>query len=85
MFIPAGSVPGRRTVFMSATFDVGSFAFSPGGGPGRFRYESMEVESRLTMEGRVRILRFFTHRVVAKAGCLVEISVLDGSVLGFHC
>nr|KYP75497.1 hypothetical protein KK1_008236 [Cajanus cajan] len=46
---------------------------------------TMEIESKLEMAGRVRVLHFFTHRVYAKAGCRVAIAVSDGSVLGFHC
>ncbi|KAJ0105389.1 hypothetical protein Patl1_17510 [Pistacia atlantica] len=46
---------------------------------------SLEIESRMEMAGRVRVLHVFTHHVEAKSGCRVEISVNDGSVLGFHC
>ncbi|XP_051119120.1 uncharacterized protein LOC127243247 isoform X2 [Andrographis paniculata] len=46
---------------------------------------SMEVESRLEMAGRVRVLHFFTHHVEARADCRVSVSFSDGSVLGFHC
>ncbi|CAN0908840.1 hypothetical protein LINGRAHAP2_LOCUS25493 [Linum grandiflorum] len=45
----------------------------------------MEIESRIRMVGRVRVLNFFTHHVEAKSGCRVAIAVTDGSVLGFHC
>ncbi|KAL5750175.1 hypothetical protein ACOSP7_024778 [Xanthoceras sorbifolium] len=46
---------------------------------------TMEIESRMEMAGRVRVLNFFTHHVKGKSGCRVEIAVSDGSVLGFHC
>lgn len=46
---------------------------------------TMEIESRIQMAGRVRVLHFFTHHVEAKTGCKVVIAVSDGSVLGFHC
>ncbi|XP_022773456.1 uncharacterized protein LOC111315745 [Durio zibethinus] len=46
---------------------------------------TMEIESRMEMAGRVRVLHVFTHHVDAKSGCRVTISVTDGSVLGFHC
>lgn len=46
---------------------------------------TMEIESRMTMAGRVRLLHVFTHHVEAKSECRVVISVNDGSVLGFHC
>ncbi|XP_068667260.1 uncharacterized protein [Aristolochia californica] len=87
MFIPAGKINAGRTVYMSATFSVDSFPFA-GVSPasvGGFRYESMEIESKLKMEGRVRVLHFFTHQVEARSGCVVAVAVTDGSVLGFHC
>ncbi|XP_042480405.1 uncharacterized protein LOC122061257 [Macadamia integrifolia] len=46
---------------------------------------TLEIESRMRMAGRVRVLRFFTHHVEAKTGCRVAVAVSDGSVLGFHC
>ncbi|KAJ4951127.1 hypothetical protein NE237_027959 [Protea cynaroides] len=46
---------------------------------------TLEIESTMRMAGRVRVLRFFTHHVEARAGCRVAIAVSDGSVLGFHC
>ncbi|XWS61599.1 hypothetical protein CRYUN_Cryun07bG0139800 [Craigia yunnanensis] len=46
---------------------------------------TMEIESRMEMAGRVRVIHFFTHHVDAKSGCRVTIAVSDGSVLGFHC
>ncbi|CAA6661118.1 unnamed protein product [Spirodela intermedia] len=71
MFIPAGEIDGGRTQYMAATFDVGSFP--PGGG--------VSDES----EGKVRVLRFLTHRVEAVSWCQVGVSAGDGSVLGFRC
>ncbi|KAL7111834.1 hypothetical protein ACP275_05G114600 [Erythranthe tilingii] len=100
MFIPAGKISAGKTQYMAATFSVRSFPLSsslPPGQPeilgpnvtdglGGFRIgPSMEVESRLEMAGRVRVLHFFTHHVEARADCRVSISVSDGSVLGFHC
>ena len=101
MFIPAGEIDARRTQYMAATFSVQSFPLSAppvtmagptvanGGGVG-FNYgmrvePTMEIESKLEMAGRVRVLHFFSHRVSASAGCRVAIAVTDGSVLGFHC
>ncbi|KAK0587453.1 hypothetical protein LWI29_023051 [Acer saccharum] len=46
---------------------------------------TMEIESRMDMAGRIRVLHFFTHQVKAKSGCRVELAVSDGSVLGFRC
>ncbi|WCJ26527.1 Glycine-rich protein family [Euphorbia peplus] len=60
--------------------------FAGNGFPGGFRVgPTMEIESRIHMVGRIRVLRVFTHHVEAKSGCRVAISVSDGSVLGFHC
>ncbi|XP_027341163.1 uncharacterized protein LOC113854401 isoform X3 [Abrus precatorius] len=99
MFIPAGEIDAGRTQYMAATFSVQSFPLSAparlgptlanGDGVG-FNYglrvePTMEIESKLEMAGRVRVLHFFSHHVQAKAGCRVAIAVTDGSVLGFHC
>lgn len=46
---------------------------------------TLEIESRLVLGGRVRVLHFFTHRARTTADCRVTISITDGSVLGFHC
>ncbi|KAG8363071.1 hypothetical protein BUALT_BualtUnG0007500 [Buddleja alternifolia] len=99
MFIPAGKITAGRTEYMAATFSVQSFpiSISSAGQPesvgptvtdglSGFRVgPSMEVESRLEVGGRVRVLGIFTHHVEARAECRVAISVADGSVLGFHC
>ncbi|PKA59068.1 hypothetical protein AXF42_Ash001161 [Apostasia shenzhenica] len=79
MYIPAGEIDGGRTKYMEAGFSVPSFpvAASPA--------ISMVVESRMRVKGRVRVLRFFTHPVEAKAGCRVAVSASDGSVLRFKC
>ncbi|KAI3468599.1 hypothetical protein Pfo_025262 [Paulownia fortunei] len=97
MFIPAGKIGPGKTQYMAATFSIQSFPLSVAGQPENvgpnvtdglsgFRVgPSMEIESRLEMVGRVRVLHFFTHHVEAKAECRVAIAVSDGSVLGFHC
>ncbi|KAJ4825540.1 hypothetical protein Tsubulata_024840 [Turnera subulata] len=72
---------------------LGGFGLGPGiaagngngNGPGFRVGPTMEIESRIQMAGRVRVLHFFTHHVEAKIGCRVAIAVSDGSVLGFHC
>lgn len=58
--------------------------FGGGLGPGHTG-PTMEIESKIEMAGRVRVLHFFTHHVEARAGCKVNIAVSDGSVLGFNC
>ncbi|XP_057810007.1 uncharacterized protein LOC131024518 [Salvia miltiorrhiza] len=78
MFIPAGKIDAGRTQYMAATFSVQSFPLSLPG-------PTMELESRLEMAGRVRVLHLFNHHVGARADCWVSISLTDGSVLAFHC
>ncbi|XP_027160472.1 uncharacterized protein LOC113761965 [Coffea eugenioides] len=46
---------------------------------------TMEIETRMKLEGRVRVLKVFTHRVDTGVRCGVVIEVTRGSVLGFHC
>ncbi|XP_055819536.1 uncharacterized protein LOC129888610 [Solanum dulcamara] len=98
MFVPAGKINSGRTQYMAATFTVKAFPLTVNGQPesvggptvtdglSAFRVgPSMEVESRLEMAGRVRVLHFFTHHVESKAECRIGISVSDGSVTAFHC
>ncbi|KAM1486267.1 hypothetical protein ACFX2I_000487 [Malus domestica] len=46
---------------------------------------TMQIESRLEMGGRIRVMHFLTHHVEAKYRCEVYIAVSDESVLAFHC
>ncbi|KAL3517301.1 hypothetical protein ACH5RR_024203 [Cinchona calisaya] len=46
---------------------------------------TMEIETWMKLEGRVRVLKVFTHRVDSGVRCGVVIEVTRGSVLGFHC
>ncbi|XP_028757757.1 uncharacterized protein LOC114760803 [Neltuma alba] len=91
MFIPAGHIDAGTTKHMAATFSVQSFPlFTPSSssadGFNEVRVGStMEIESKMMMAGRVKVLYLFSHRVMAKAGCRVAIGVSDGSVLGLHC
>ncbi|XP_043697381.1 uncharacterized protein LOC122648195 [Telopea speciosissima] len=101
MFIPAGTIDAGRTKYMSATFTVQSFPLMvapatttmtmnatptiTNGFDGSRMGPTLEIELRMRMAGRVRVLRFFTHHVEGKAGCRVAVAVSDGSVLGFHC
>ncbi|KAJ1386091.1 Late embryogenesis abundant protein [Sesbania bispinosa] len=88
MFVPAGKIDAGRTEYMAATFTVQSLPLGPGpttvDGPNRLG-PVMEIESRIEMAGRVRVLHLFSHHVEAKAGCRVAIAVSTGSVLGFQC
>ncbi|XP_034708728.1 uncharacterized protein LOC117931772 [Vitis riparia] len=97
MFIPAGKIDAGRTQYMLATFAVKSFpvtqaplsgvtALNDGvGGVGMGMEPTMEIESRMKLVGRVRVLWFFTHTVDSRVSCSVAIEVSNGSVLGFHC
>ncbi|KAB2603902.1 hypothetical protein D8674_041442 [Pyrus ussuriensis x Pyrus communis] len=68
---------------MGPTFGDGFSGLSgTGAGPSG---PAMQIESRLEMAGRIRVMHFFTHHVEAKSECEVSIAVSDGSVLGFHC
>uniref|UniRef100_A0A5B7A778 Uncharacterized protein n=1 Tax=Davidia involucrata TaxID=16924 RepID=A0A5B7A778_DAVIN len=93
-FIPAGKIDAGHTQHMSAKFAVESFplklaqfsgALSDGGVGGLGVGPTMEIESRMELVGRVRVLKIFTHRVESRMRCSVAIEVSDGSVLGFHC
>ncbi|KAI3701297.1 hypothetical protein L2E82_45951 [Cichorium intybus] len=98
VFIPAGRIDGGHTQHMSAKFAVQSFPLptrpSPstvsaiGGDSGTELGEvgpTMEIETRMKLVGRVRVLKIFTHRVESGINCGVAIEVRSGSVLGFHC
>nr|GEV12124.1 reverse transcriptase domain-containing protein [Tanacetum cinerariifolium] len=98
IFIPAGRIDGGRTQHMSAKFAVESFpvpAVVPmtaegGGGDGGVMAVNgggvtMEIETKMKLVGRVRVLKVFTHRVESGVDCGVAIEVKTGSVLGLHC
>ncbi|XP_010676278.2 uncharacterized protein LOC104892140 [Beta vulgaris subsp. vulgaris] len=46
---------------------------------------TMELEMRMEMVGRVRALWVFSHHVETTSDCYVDVTISDGSVLGFHC
>ncbi|KAG6505027.1 uncharacterized protein LOC121987812 [Zingiber officinale] len=77
-FIPAGKIAGGRTQRVATSFSVN--ALRPPGAAA-----AIEVDSRLRVKGRVRVLSFFTHHVEATARCRVAVSAADGSVLGVRC
>lgn len=78
MFIPAGEIDAGRTQYISSTFSAQTF-------PSERMGPTLEVESKIEMAGRVRILHFFSRHVETTSSCRVAIVVSDGSVLGFHC
>ncbi|KAL6556446.1 hypothetical protein OROGR_005734 [Orobanche gracilis] len=98
MFIPAGKIGPGKSNYIAATFFVRAFPvmsvpgqseslgpMGSGGVDGFWAGPSVELASILEMEGRVRVLHFFTRRVEVRAECMVAIGVSDGSVLGLHC
>ncbi|XP_076954493.1 uncharacterized protein LOC143628950 [Bidens hawaiensis] len=95
IFIPAGKIDGGRTQHMSAKFAVESFpiparpppvtAETGGGSELGVVAPTMEIETRMKLVGRVRVLKIFTHRVESGVNCGVAIEVKTGSVLGLHC
>ncbi|KAI3866829.1 hypothetical protein MKX03_006719 [Papaver bracteatum] len=99
MFIPAGKIDSGRTQYMSATFTVDDFPLTPpsssslsststvssSGSQGSVGSPTIEIESRMKMSGRVRVLQVFTHSVDSVIACTVAVSVTDRSILGFHC
>ncbi|CDY47845.1 BnaA09g12240D [Brassica napus] len=64
---------------------VGDGYANPGYGYASRVGPTMEIESRMELAGRVKVLNVLTHHVVAKSDCRVTVSIVDGSVLGFHC
>ncbi|XP_076903998.1 uncharacterized protein LOC143559239 [Bidens hawaiensis] len=78
MFVPSGEIEARRTEYMAATFSVEGFPVVVVG-------PSLEVEVRMEMVGRVKVMRLFTNHVDVRVECRVAIDVNDGSVLGFRC
>ncbi|KAI3990350.1 hypothetical protein MKX01_020409 [Papaver californicum] len=101
MFIPAGKIDSGRTQYMSATFTVDDFPLLPPSSSSSSSSLSssstlssssqgsigptLEIESRMKMSGRVRVLQVFTHSVDSSITCTVAVSVSDRSILGFHC
>ncbi|EEF51362.1 uncharacterized protein LOC8288025 [Ricinus communis] len=81
---PLSSSPDAA-VNVGPAFTGSGFPGVPGSSNGFRVGPTMEIESRIQMVGRVRVLHIFTHHVEAKAECRVAIAVSDGSVLGFHC
>lgn len=94
VFIPAGRIGGRGRQKMSAKFDLQKYPLPPpsraaiGGGEavgGVVAGGTMEIETRMKLVGRVRVLRVFMHRVESRVKCGVAIEVTRGTVLGVRC
>lgn len=78
---------------MSAKFEVERFpvpenrkvAATVGDGVTAATADVMEIETKMKLVGRVRVLKVFTHRVESEVKCNVDVRVTDGSVLALHC
>lgn len=83
---------------MAASFSVESFPLAASAsrisaddfGTGLVEADSrvgstVEIESKLEMAGRVRVLGLFTHQIVAKSSCRIAISTSDGSIVAVRC
>lgn len=46
---------------------------------------TVEIESKLEMAGRVRVLGLFSHRIAARSNCRIAISTSDGSIVAVRC
>ncbi|KAF2538627.1 hypothetical protein F2Q68_00019517 [Brassica cretica] len=85
-FSGTGAPPGTPVGFGGVTGPtVGDGYANPGYGYASRVGPTMEIESRMELAGRVKVLNVLTHHVVAKSDCRVTVSIVDGSVLGFHC
>lgn len=93
VFIPAGRIVGGGRQRMSAKFDLQKYPLPP---PSRAAIGGIdrgaavpppttEVETRMKLVGRVRVLKVFMHRVESRVKCGVSIEVTHGTVLGFRC
>ncbi|CAH8275556.1 unnamed protein product [Arabidopsis lyrata] len=92
-FVPAGEIRSGRTKRMLATFSVQSFPLAVASNSQISAAEfqnfgsgsTVEIESKLEMAGRVRVLGLFTHRIAAKCNCRIAISTSDGSIVAVRC
>ncbi|KAL8494913.1 hypothetical protein ACS0TY_019177 [Phlomoides rotata] len=94
VFIPAGTIGGGGRQKMSAKFDLQKYPLPPPakaaiGGVDAVgdvaQGGTMEIETRMKLVGRVRVLKVFMHRVESKVKCGVAIEATRGTVLGLRC
>ncbi|XP_073306983.1 uncharacterized protein [Primulina huaijiensis] len=97
VFIPAGRISGGGSQKISAKFDLQKYPLpsplkaSIGDGSngipiGGFTTGTpMEIETRMKLVGKVRVLKVFMHRVMSGVKCEVMIESTRGTVLGFRC
>ncbi|KAK1364227.1 proline-rich receptor-like protein kinase PERK3 [Heracleum sosnowskyi] len=95
VFIPAGRIYAGRSQRMSAKFEVDRYpvpekrrvaaVVGDGVAAATTAEDVMEIETKMKLVGRVRVLKVFTHRVESEVKCSVDVRVTDGSVLALHC
>lgn len=94
VFIPAGTISGGGRQKMSAKFDLQKYplptperATISGGDAvgGAVAGGRMEIETRMKLVGRVRVLKVFMHRVESRVKCGVAIEPTRGTVMGVRC
>ncbi|KAL3622245.1 hypothetical protein CASFOL_033656 [Castilleja foliolosa] len=100
VFIPAGRIGGGGKQKMSAKLDLQKYPLPPQpekaaigalsdgtdalGGVAAAA-GTMEIETRMKLVGRVRVLKVFMHQVESKVKCGVAVEVTRGTVLGVRC
>ncbi|KAL6493960.1 hypothetical protein OROGR_031869 [Orobanche gracilis] len=99
VFIPAGRIGGGERQRMSAKFELrkypiqqpekaaidGANDWGASIGGASAASETMEIETRMKLVGRVRVLKVFMHRLESRVKCGVAVEVTRGSVLGVRC
>ncbi|KZV15081.1 hypothetical protein F511_37483 [Dorcoceras hygrometricum] len=98
VFIPAGRIGGGGSQKISAKFDLQKYPLasptraaigesSDGVPVGGFAADGtpMEIETRMKLVGKVRVLKVFMHRVISGVKCEVMIEPTRGTVLGVRC
>ncbi|XWS38221.1 hypothetical protein CRYUN_Cryun19dG0112100 [Craigia yunnanensis] len=83
--LAAPNEASAATVPTTTTTTTGPIGLIDGFGGSNNGYRvgpTMEIESRMDMAGRVRVLHFFTHHVDARSGCRVTIATRVGKFVG---
>lgn len=87
--LPAAVAARISALSSSASTEIGGSGSGSGGGVvgvgPTTAGPTMEIETRMKLVGRVRVLKVFTHRVESEVKCGVMIEVSRGSVLGIRC
>lgn len=100
VFIPAGKIVGGGRQKMSAKFDLQKYPLPPPtratigmngieaaavSGAGETTGTTMDIETRMKLAGRVRVLKVFMHRVESRVKCRMAVDATRGTVLGLRC